>query len=132
VLQALRFASITLLSFHRILRPANRVDPMRTVMELEVVNVCWDALDGSTLFELLDSGLVPGLRPLSPSEVSATRFLMGFWYVSVGFRLAFMFLTHLSTASPLYRGFYLHLLPTPLQVRTALTDRQTDRQTCTH
>ena len=37
VLEALQFASITLLCLHRVLRPANRVDPMRTVMELEVV-----------------------------------------------------------------------------------------------
>ena len=37
ILEALQFASITLLCLHRVLRPANRVDPMRTVMELEVV-----------------------------------------------------------------------------------------------
>lgn len=37
IVEALQFASITLLCFHRVLRPANRVDPMRTVMELEVV-----------------------------------------------------------------------------------------------
>lgn len=37
ILETLRFASITLLAFHRILRPANRVDPMRTMLE---VNNC--------------------------------------------------------------------------------------------
>ena len=35
ILETLRFASITLLAFHRILRPANRVDPMRTVLEVK-------------------------------------------------------------------------------------------------
>ena len=33
-LQTLRFASITLLALHRVLRPANRIDPMRTVLEV--------------------------------------------------------------------------------------------------
>ena len=33
-LQTLRFASITLLMLHRVLRPANRGDPMRTVLEV--------------------------------------------------------------------------------------------------
>lgn len=52
LLQTLRFSSITFLAFHRCLRPANRIDPMRTIMELEVISVCWDALDGSTLFQV--------------------------------------------------------------------------------
>lgn len=34
LLQILRFASIVLLALHRTLRPANRVDPMRTIMEV--------------------------------------------------------------------------------------------------
>jgi hypothetical protein len=34
ILETMRFASITLLAFHRILRPANRVDPMRTMLEV--------------------------------------------------------------------------------------------------
>ena len=39
--QTLRFASITLLALHRVLRPANRIDPMRTVLEVrEFVCVC--------------------------------------------------------------------------------------------
>ena len=50
LLQTLRFASITLLSFHRIVRPANRYDPLRTILELEVVCVCWDALDGIDIY----------------------------------------------------------------------------------
>eukprot|EP01038_Epipyxis_sp_PR26KG_P014270 gene14270-19146_t len=33
ILQTLRFASITLLAFHRVIRPANRIDPMRTMLE---------------------------------------------------------------------------------------------------
>ena len=34
VLQLPRFASITFLVFHRTIRPANRIDPMRTVLEV--------------------------------------------------------------------------------------------------
>lgn len=37
--QILSFASITLYGFHRLLRPSNRLDPLRTVLELEAVNV---------------------------------------------------------------------------------------------
>jgi hypothetical protein len=83
-LQALRFASITLLALYRIIRPANRVDPMRTFMELEVVSVCWDALDGSTIVELVDG------RNLSPNTLLASQFLIIFWYISVGVRMAVM------------------------------------------
>lgn len=36
LLQSLRFASITLLCLHRILRPANRLDPMKTVLEVRL------------------------------------------------------------------------------------------------
>ena len=63
VIQTLNFASILFLAVHRVIRPANRADPMRTLLELEVVSVCWDALDGSTLYQLLDSlDLDPGFR----------------------------------------------------------------------
>lgn len=34
MLQTLRFTSITLLGIHRTVRPANRIDPMRTVLEV--------------------------------------------------------------------------------------------------
>jgi hypothetical protein len=34
ILQVLRFASITLLALHRIIRPANRIDPVRTILEV--------------------------------------------------------------------------------------------------
>jgi hypothetical protein len=87
---------------YRCLRPANRIDPMRTIMELEVVSVCWDALDGSTLFQvckfsvpcfsadisvcgqILDSTT---LTSLSLSMNTAIRLLMVTWYVSVGIRI---------------------------------------------
>ncbi len=34
LLQVLRFTSITLLGLHRVIRPANRIDPMRTMLEV--------------------------------------------------------------------------------------------------
>jgi hypothetical protein len=99
LLQVLRFTSITLLALHRTLRPANRLDPMRTVLELEVISVCWDALDGSTLYELLD-----GNSDLSSSITDSIRALMAAWYVSVGFRMALMFLTNLSPTAHLQQA----------------------------
>lgn len=84
LLQCMQFASVTLLTFHRIIRPANRCDPMRTVLELEVVSVCWGALDGATIIELVDG------RNLSPETLAASQFLMVFWYLSVGARMATM------------------------------------------
>ncbi len=49
---------------------------------------------------------------------------MSFWYLSVGVRLTFMFLAHLSTLSPLYKRLYLHILPAPLQLsRLPTVDR---------
>lgn len=37
ILQTLRFSSIVLLALHRIFRPANRVDPMRTILEVLII-----------------------------------------------------------------------------------------------
>lgn len=116
LLQTLRFSSITLLALHRVLRPANRIDPLRTIMDLEVVAVCWDAIDGSTLYDLLDQARTDSY---STSLQSALRFLMAFWYFSVGLRMAIMIFTHLS---PLRNGFLLcspfQLAPQPTVDRT--------------
>eukprot|EP01040_Poterioochromonas_malhamensis_P016140 gene16140-18251_t len=96
ILQILRFASITLLALHRIIRPANRIDPMRTILELEVVAVCWDAIDGSTVYELLDGS------PIDARIADAARVLMAIWYLSVGLRMALMFVTHLKPTTKVY------------------------------
>ena len=115
ILQTLGFASVTMLSFHQIIRPANRVDPLRTMLELEVVAVCWDALDGSTIFELLDS---PGL---SYNIIVSLRCLMAFWYLSVGFRISIMYLVHLSPSAWIHKYILappLSLSPQPTVDRT--------------
>jgi hypothetical protein len=39
ILETLRFSSIVLLALHRIFRPANRVDPMRTILEVRCIYV---------------------------------------------------------------------------------------------
>lgn len=36
ILQIIRFASIILLALHRVIRPANRIDPLRTIMEVSL------------------------------------------------------------------------------------------------
>jgi len=96
LLQVLRFTSITLLALHRVIRPANRLDPLRTVLELELVAVCWDALDGSTLYELLDADLSTRIN-------NAIRVLMAAWYISVGLRMCLMLVTSLSPNHPAQR-----------------------------
>jgi hypothetical protein len=116
LLETLRFTSITLLSFHRILRPSNRADPLRTMLELEVVMVCWDALDGSALFQLLD-----GKVNMSSNLQIAARSLMAFWYLSVGIRIAVMHCAHLSPDNKIYKFILsppLYLAPQPIIDRT--------------
>jgi hypothetical protein len=61
--------------------------------------VCWDALDGSTLFELIAQANV------SYQISFAARVLICFWYFSVGIRIAMMSITFLSPSSYLYRLF---------------------------
>ena len=49
---------------------------------------------------------------------------MGFWYLSVGFRLSFMFFTHLSPSSAIYQRVYLSIFPHPLELsRQPTVDR---------
>lgn len=118
VLQVLRFASIILLCFHRILRPANRADPLRTILELEVVSVCWDAIDGSTIYDLLGDSE----SKLNEAADNAARLLMAVWYLSVGIRLAVMFWVHQSPKDAVIPEFILKeplaMSPSPTVDRT--------------
>ncbi len=63
---------------------------------MEVVAVCWDAIDGSTVYELLDGS------PIDASIADAARVLMAIWYLSVGLRMALMFVTHLKPTTKVY------------------------------
>jgi hypothetical protein len=79
------------------------------------VAVCWDAIDGSTVFELLDGS------PIQPSMAVAARVLMVVWYCSVGIRMAIMFCTHLTPTAYFYSVFVcapLQLAPQPTVDRT--------------
>ncbi len=78
--------------------------------------MCWDALDGSTLWELasVDSGL-------SMTMVTLIKILMAFWYVSVGLRISCMFLTSLPPESKIFQyilSLPLALSPQPTVDRT--------------
>ncbi len=80
-----------------------------------MVSVCWDAIDGSTLFEILD------LTYIGIGASNAARTLMAFWYFSVGVRMALMFMTQLSPTSAGYRQILtapLQLAPQPTVDRT--------------
>jgi hypothetical protein len=68
-------------------------------VQLEVVAVCWDAIDGSTLFELLDNN---NGSDFNASTKASARFLMAFWYFSVGMRMSIMTLTHLRPSNWIY------------------------------
>ena len=70
------FAAIINLAFHRIIRPANRLDPLRTILELEITNICWDALDGASLF-----ALIVDTKDLTDTMDACARLLMCFWCV---------------------------------------------------
>ena len=77
--------------------------------------MCWDAIDGSTVFELLDGSDIGG------SVATAARALMALWYLSVGVRMALMFLTHLKPTAYLYSAvvtYPLQLSPQPTVDRT--------------
>ena len=96
--QILGFSSIVNFGFHSILRPANRLDPLRSILEVEIIGICWDALDGATLYQLLVTS-----SGLSQAMDTAVRLLMFFWYLSVGCRLAMMYSSHLSPQSRIYQ-----------------------------
>ena len=72
--------------------------------------MCWDALDGSTVYQLIQSNL-------TTNQSNAARALMVFWYLSVGVRMALMLLSHLSPAATVY-----HWIATaPLQLSSIPT-----------
>lgn len=110
MIQILQFGAITFYSFHRCVRPANRCDPLRTMFELEVVSVCWDALDGATIFELMND-LYNNGQMTGPVD-AALRVLLVWWYLSVGFRTGVMFISHLPATS----WGYKQVMPPPLKL----------------
>jgi hypothetical protein len=104
--QILTFSAILLSAFYRILRPANRLDPFRTIMELEALTLCWDAMDGSSLYELItnpnshDNTSTDDTSTTSSNIDACARFLMCFWYFSIGVRITLLFCSHLSPSAP--------------------------------
>lgn len=109
--QILTFSAILLCAFYRILRPANRLDPFRTIMELEALTICWDAMDGSSLYELMTNSNSQDNTASSDIEISSNidacaRFLMCFWYFSIGVRISLLFCSHLSPSSSFYQYFF--------------------------
>lgn len=110
MIQILQFGAITFYSFHRCIRPANRCDPLRTMNELEVVSICWDALDGATIFALMNDLHNKG-EMTTPVDYSL-RFLLVWWYLSVGARVSVMFISFLPASS----WGYKQVMPPPLKL----------------
>jgi hypothetical protein len=83
--------------------------------------MCWDAMDGASLYELLVESNPRGEESLDQSISSGTavaaRFLMTFWYLSIGIRVAAMYSAHLTCDSPIYK----YLLPQPLSLSSKPT-----------
>ena len=67
-------------------------------VQVEIIGICWDALDGATLYQLLVT-----TSGMSAAMDTAARLLMFFWYLSVGCRLAMMFCSHLTPESRVYQ-----------------------------
>ena len=85
--------------------------------------MCWDALDGASLYQLLIQSNPTGHDEtihISQASYNSARVLMMFWYLSIGVRVAVMFGAHLSSDSPLYK--YLFSLPLTLS-STPTVDR---------
>ena len=53
LLQFIRFNSIVFYSLHRIVRQANRYDPLRTIFDLDIVEICLDTIDVSVIFQII-------------------------------------------------------------------------------
>jgi hypothetical protein len=118
MIQILQFGAITFYSFHRCIRPANRCDPLRTMFELEVVSVCWDALDGATIFALMNDLYNAG--EMTTSVDYALRILLVWWYLSVGARTGVMFISLLPASS----WGYKQIMPPPLTLaKEPIVDR---------
>jgi len=121
--QILSFVSLTLYAFYSTLRPANRLDPLRTILELEAVSLCWDALDGASLYDLLIDSTSSSTDDyeISSAVDASARFLMTFWYLSIGVRVTIMYCVHLSPDSWIHSFLHsppLSLSPMPTVDRT--------------
>jgi hypothetical protein len=75
-------------------------------VQVESTQICWDALDGATLYLLLTDQD----HPISARTDVAARILLCFWYLSIGVRVSLLYLAHLSPRSPAIA----FLLPPPL------------------
>eukprot|EP01084_Bolivina_argentea_P196779 337318_1 len=95
LLQLIRWISIQLYSLNRILRPANRCDPLRTIFDLDVVEICLDSIDSSSLFQIL---ITPELSTITYINF-LTKIAITMWMTSVGLRIALLFLVHLPASS---------------------------------
>jgi hypothetical protein len=83
-------AGITFYAFHRILRPADRYDPLRTILELEAVEVCMDAVDMAACFSLGVAAAQAGHDALATAALVVTVV----WIQGSGLRIAILYLAH--------------------------------------
>lgn len=77
LLQFIRFGSIVFYALHRIVRPSNRFDPLRTIFDLDIVEICLDAIDISVVFQIIfveDSSIYPSQH--STVNLSANNLIL--------------------------------------------------------
>ena len=102
VMQLVRFSSITFYAFHRIVRPSNRIDPVRTIFDLDVVELCLDAIDLSALFQILFvSTDTLNLYPIYLIYLSNISLMI--WILSLCVRICSLYLIHLPTSTYIWR-----------------------------
>jgi hypothetical protein len=80
--------AVILYSIHRILRPSDRGDPLRTILELEAVDVCLNALDGCNLMYLDEVVMIGSHLTLFCRIVGVA------WFIFVAIQVSALFLVH--------------------------------------
>lgn len=85
--------TVTLYSFHRILRPSFVTDVLFTGAEIEAVNIAFDGLDSVSFFTIAFVG-----KDIIDIDwlFAATRYVMFLWFVTSSFRMIWLFIVHLS------------------------------------
>eukprot|EP01084_Bolivina_argentea_P291571 501117_1 len=89
LLQLIRWSSIQLYSLNRIIRPANRCDPLRTIFDLDVTEICLDSLDSAALFQILFTNDLHKVEYINLTLLTKITMLM--WVTSVVVRIALLY-----------------------------------------
>eukprot|EP01084_Bolivina_argentea_P196780 337322_1 len=99
LLQLIRWSSIQLYCLNRIVRPLSIFDPLRTIFDLDVVDICLDSLDAAALFQILITETLNQVDYIN----TLTKVTIILWMLSVSIRLALLYLVHLPSTSLIWK-----------------------------